>query len=58
MSKIVGTVCSLCPVTCEMSVTFDDSGNIESLSGDQCESGKTFVEQNKDTLLASGEKTS
>ena len=51
-ANVVTTVCNLCPVTCEMKVEFDGSGNVASLTGDQCESGKVFVEKNKAVLLA------
>ena len=51
-SNIIETVCNLCAITCEMTITFDESGNVISLTGDQCESGKVFVEQNKAVLLA------
>lgn len=50
--KEVNTVCNLCAITCEMTVKFDDAGNVESLTGDQCESGKVFVEQNIAVLLS------
>jgi succinate dehydrogenase/fumarate reductase flavoprotein subunit len=48
----VETVCNLCAITCELIVTFDDSGSVVSLTGDQCESGKVFIEQNRAVLLA------
>jgi hypothetical protein len=51
-SNKIETVCNLCAITCEMTVTFDDSGDIASLIGDQCESGKVFIEQNKAVLFA------
>jgi succinate dehydrogenase/fumarate reductase flavoprotein subunit len=53
-AKKVETVCNLCAMTCEMTVTFDDAGNVGSLTGDQCESGKVFIEQNRAVLLAGG----
>ena len=51
-SNKIETVCNLCAITCEMTVIFDESGNMVSLTGDQCESGKVFIEQNKAVLLA------
>jgi hypothetical protein len=51
LAKEVNTVCNLCALTCEMLVTFGDTGSLVSLTGAQCESGKVFVEQNKAILM-------
>jgi hypothetical protein len=34
-----------------MTVTFDDQGNVLTLAGDQCDSGREFVQNNKEILL-------
>jgi CxxC motif-containing protein len=55
MSKKASTVCTLCPVTCELIVTFDENDAVvgeTSDTGAQCESWVEFVEMNKELLLA------
>jgi succinate dehydrogenase/fumarate reductase flavoprotein subunit len=50
-ARKIEAVCTLCPVTCVMQVTFDEKNNVIALEGAQCESGKKFVEDNKAMLL-------